>query len=388
MLWIYRFIKGYLKITVKGECSEKILNLCAKNRITLWNSKIIKNGIETCICIKDFFELPEIVKGSNLRIHIIEKNGLPIRLSKNKRRLGLFIGATLMFTALQLASGYIWIIDVEGNKAVNKEDILKACRNIGITEGIKADSISPKIKREQLLLELDSLAWASLNVEGCRLTVNASEIKALGKEDDTPTNLKAKADGIIKKINVTSGNCLVKTGDTVKKGDVLVSGVIEASDGTRFVKSAGIITAYTTRELTSEGNFTEIIEYETGQVKQKTVLDFFTLKIPFYLGSEIKEYNSVINTKQAELFGKSIPVKMHTREFKFIEKRKVAYNKQQLAEKLKKDTEIKLSDMDINEYTVVSQEFSESENGLKITSIIKAEEDIVMPEALYFAEKD
>ena len=79
---------------------------------------------------------------------------------------------------------------------------------------------------------------------------------------------------------------------------------------------------------------------------------------------------------------------MHTREFKFIEKRKVAYNKQQLAEKLKKDTEIKLSDMDINEYTVVSQEFSESENGLKITSIIKAEEDIVMPEALYFAEKD
>ena len=65
-----------------------------------------------------------------------------------------------------------------------------------------------------------------------------------------PTNLKAAADGIIKRIDVTSGNCIVKVGDTVAKGDILVSGMEERADGTKFVHSAGRVTAVIEREVT------------------------------------------------------------------------------------------------------------------------------------------
>ena len=97
VLWLYRYLRGYLKISVKGEFSEKLLNLCAANRITLWNSRIIKGGIETCIFIKDFFALRYLIRGSKLRVHICEKAGVPIRTSKNRKRIGLFGGIILLF---------------------------------------------------------------------------------------------------------------------------------------------------------------------------------------------------------------------------------------------------------------------------------------------------
>lgn len=387
VLWIYRFLRGYLKITVRGECSERVLNLCAANRISLWNSRIIKNGIETCLFIGDFRLLREIIRGSKLRVHILKKAGLPIKLSKNRKRVGIFAGVILLFVFLKFMSGYIWIIDVEGNRQVNENDIIEACRKIGIKEGISADSVDPKIQREQLLLELDSLAWASLNVEGSRLTVNVSEIKGKGKEEDCPTNLKAKADGIIKKINVTSGNCLVKTGDTVKKGDILVSGVIEASDGTKFVKSAGSITAVTTDSITAEGKYREVKQYETGETKCKSVLEFFTYKIPLFLGGETSKYNSVTKVKQFELFGQSLPIRLYKKEFRFIREETVELSKEELTEKLREEISLKLKDEGA-EYEIVSEEIKDTEKGLKIIALAKRETDITTPEAMLIAEAD
>lgn len=388
MLWLYRFLRGYLKITVTGEFSEKILNLCASHRIALWNSKIIKNGIETCIFINGFFCLRKIIRGSKLRVHIIKKVGLPVKLSKNRKRAGLFAGVIFVFIFLQFMSGYIWVIDVEGNNRVSKEDIIEACGKIGIKEGIKAGSIDAKVQREQLLLELDSLAWASLNVEGSRLTVNVSEIKNEGKEKDLPSNLKAKADGIIKRINVTAGNCLVKVGDTVKKGDVLVSGVIEASDGTRFVKSAGSIIAVTTKSVTSEGEYKEVNRYETGKTKHKKVLEFFTVKIPLYLGSETKEYNSQLSVKQCELFGQTVPIRIYDKKFTFVTEETFLLSYEQLSEKLRGQMEKKLKAEGENNFEIIEENITNTENGLKITALVRREEEITLPEKMLISAEN
>lgn len=380
-MWLYRYLMGYLIITVKGEFSEKILNLCAANRIFLWNSKIIKNGIETCIFIRDFLRLREIISGSKLKIHIIKKIGLPIKLARNKKRTGFFIGMICMLVILELMSGYIWVIDIDGNKSVKSEEIIKACQDIGIKEGIRAEKINPKIQREQLLLRLDSLAWASLNVEGSRLTINVSEIKEQGKLKDLPTNLKSKADGIIKRINVTSGNCLVKIGDTVKSGDMLVSGVIEASDGTRFVKSTGSIIAETTKIVKATGDYKEIKILETGAMKTKSVLELFTLKIPLFLGSETQKYKAYKDIKQPKLFGKSLPVKLYQKEFIFIDEQAVELSREELIEKLREEINSKLKE-DEGGYEILEEIIKDTQKGLEIEVLVRREEEITLPETI------
>ena len=92
MLWLYRYLCGYLKVIIKGEFNENILNICAVNGIIIWKSKLIKKNIETHILIKDFKKLRKLMRGSNTRIHILKKTGLPFKLNRNKDRFGLLFG--------------------------------------------------------------------------------------------------------------------------------------------------------------------------------------------------------------------------------------------------------------------------------------------------------
>lgn len=383
MLWLYRYLCGYLRIMIKGDNGEKILNICAINSIILFNSRLVKKDIETCILIKDFKKLKKLMRGSKTRIHICEKHGLPFKIQKHRNRSGLFLGIIIIFILSQYLSSYIWVIDVVGNSVVDKTEILNSLKKIGISEGIKATHINPKVQREKLLLECEDLAWASLNIEGSRLTVNVTEINDT-KPSSTPTNLKASADGIIEKIDVTSGNCIVKVGDTVKKGDLLVSGINENLHSTSFVKSLGSIYAETTREYTLTKSFEQTVAYKTGETKTKKVLDFFTFKFPLYLGKETKDYSSSTKCKNIKLFQKSLPIKIYTREFEYIEKEKITFTKEELYKQLEEELKNKAKKESISKFTISSKEYIETKDSITLKVIIKAKENIAVSEKILF----
>ncbi len=382
MRWVYRFISGYLTVIFYGEFPEKILNLTSFNRIYLWNSRRTKKGIEANIFVKDFKNIRPILKNSGIKVHILKKRGLPFKIAKNRKRSGIIVGLIIFMSFLSFMSWHIWIIDVEGNKNVKAEEIKAALNEMGISEGVKKSSINSKQKREELLLKIDSLAWASLNTEGCRLTVNVSEIKNKKPQKNTPSNLKAKADGIITKIDVSSGNCLVKKGDTVKAGDVLVSGIIERLGSTEFVKSKGVIIATTERSVTAKGDFKQVITGETGKTKTKRVLEIFSLKIPLYLGSESESYNETTKVRQSSLFGQKLPLRIYEKQFRFTEEYTVTYTRERLIEKLKKEIADKLKESKVTGYKITSQKIEETEKGITLTQIVASSENIVVNEEL------
>ena len=386
MLWLYRYILGFLEVRFFGDFKEKIFSLAAGNGISFFNTKLTKNGIETNISVRDFKKLPQILRGSGIRVRILKKRGLPFKLKINQKRLGILAGIILSIVFLEFMSGFIWIIDITGNKNVPAAEILSACEKVGIVQGIKASDINTKTAREKLLLNIDSLAWASLNIEGCKLTINVSETD---KNEDNACicNLKSKADGIVKKIDVTSGNTLVKIGDTVKKGDVVVSGVLEKLTGTEFVHSAGEVIAETTRSITVSGDYIKKEKKENGEVKLKKVLSFFGIKIPLFIGGETKKYNEIITSKNIKLFGVSLPITVYEKEFKFTE----IYEKKQTEEELKAALyeEIKktaqnegLTDFEISDLTE-----TKTENGITLSAIVTATENIVYRENIFVSNE-
>lgn len=386
MLWLIRFISGYLRVRFYGEFKERIFNLAASNRISLWNSSLGKEGIEADISVKKFRLLPIVLRKSGIRVHILKKKGLPFILKKNGRRFGIALGLILSFAMLQYMSGFIWMIDVTGNQRVDSKEIISTCRSVGIKKGIQKDDINTKIARENLLLKIDSLAWASLNIEGCRLTVNVSEIDP--KEDnECICNLKAKADAIIEKIDVTSGNTVVKIGDTVKKGEVLVSGVFEKLTGTEFVHSAGVITAFTQRSISVSGEYVIKELIETGEKRQKSVLEFFGLKIPLYLGKEIGNYNQRVETKALTLFGTELPIKIHKKEFRFTK----SYEKKRTREELILILENEIKDImkkeGVEQYEIANRTETETEKGIELSVIVNANENIAYRERILIDEE-
>lgn len=384
MLWFYRYITGYIRVLFYGEFSERILNIAAQNRITLWNSHLVKKGIESNITVKNFLRLRTIMRKSKIRAHILYKKGLPFKLKKNQKRIGLLAGALIFTVILEVASGYIWVIDITGNQKVKSEEIIAACENIGIHTGVKKSKINPKNQREKLLLEFEKLAWASLNIEGCRLTVNVSEVKDIDKKE-APCNLKASGDGIIKKIDVTTGNCLVKVGDTVKKGDVLVSGVVERSDGTAFVCSTGTVIATTKRTVTVSGEYKKTVSYENGKTKTKRVLEFFNIKIPLYLGSEKAEFLSEFKTHNITLFDSKLPITVYEKNFKFINQEEITLSKEKLTKELEEMAEQKLKELKAESFTMENSEITETDKGLTLTITVVAEENIVYADPILVA---
>lgn len=381
MLYLYRFFCGILEVEFFGIYPEKIINLCAKNRIAVWNVHYGNNKIRLFITVKDFKRLPKILKRSGLRLHILNKTGFPFFINRYKRRFGIFAGIVIFFAVLQFMSGFIWIIEVEGNKTVTDREILAICEEIGIKIGVKRNSIDTKNTPQDLLLKTDKLSWGSFNIEGCKLTVNVTEIVPKTEDNTVATNLKAAKDGIIEKIDVTSGNPVVKVGDIVKKGDLLVSGITETMRDTKFVHSIGTVTAKTEETITLFEPFIKKTETLTGKTAKRRVLEIFGIKIPLYIGKEKGNFKTETDCKNLKLLSQNIPIKIYTKKFIFVKKENLTrdYNElcQQLRERLEKESKTQ-------NFNVKTKDFTQNENGVTLTAVVTKTEDITYSENLIF----
>lgn len=381
MIFLYRFFCGILEIELSGIYPEKIFSFLAQNRINVWNSRFENQKIRLYITVKDFKRLPKILKKSGIRVHILRKKGFPFFIKKYRKRFGIFMGIILFFAILQFMSGYIWIIDVTGNKTVTDGEILNSCESLGIKVGTKKSQIDTKNTVQDLLLKTDKLSWGSFNIEGCRLSVNVTEITPKGEDNSIATNLKAKSDGVITKIDVTSGNCVVKVGDTVKKGDILVSGIIENANDTKFVHSIGSVEARIEENITFEEEIIKNVKYPTGKVKTKKVLEIFNLKIPLYLGKTKGEFETVKDKETLKLFSQKLPIILHTKEFTFINEKIEKQTVKEISETLEKRL---LKSESENGFTIKNKEILVKDNNVILNALITKTEDITYSENLIF----
>ncbi len=376
MLFLYRFFLGILEIEVYGIYPEKMLNLCEKHKISVWDIRFQKGKICCKINVKDFKKLPKIFRHQGVRLHILKRWGLPFFTNKYKRRFGVFAGLLIFILMLNILSNFVWVIEVRGNKSVSYKEIITDCRKIGVKEGIPAKSLDAKNKAQELLLLNDKLSWASFNIEGCVLTVDITEITPKDEVEFLASNLVADSDGIIKHIDVTVGNCVVKVGDTVKKGDVLVSGIIENENGTKFVKSRGKIIADTVTVTELTQNYITKESVLNGRQKSKTVLELFTFKIPLYLGAEKGEYESSYKAENLKLFGNAIPIRLHEKQFIFKETKDVKLDFDLACERLSKQIEAKYPNAEIQ------KDFFDNYTSAKLQAKIYESRDIAKSQNL------
>ena len=80
------YILGYARIVIEGYFIERLMNLCLKNGIVLWNSKRKKVTIlEINVGIKDFRNLIKLAKQSKCKVKIKQKRGLPFIFNRYKK---------------------------------------------------------------------------------------------------------------------------------------------------------------------------------------------------------------------------------------------------------------------------------------------------------------
>ena len=82
--------------------------------------------------------------------------------------------------------------------------------------------------------EFDDIVWVSAYVTGTRLMIQVKEntdtFSAESSNKEPSNDIVAEKDGVITSIITRNGVPLVKPGDAVKKGDILVSGKVEVKN--------------------------------------------------------------------------------------------------------------------------------------------------------------
>lgn len=383
MIWLWRFLYGFLTIKICGENGERLLNKATSNGIHIWNLSCKNGSITGNITIKDFIKLRYVKRKIKCKIKILDKKGIVFYTRKYKNRLGFIIGIILFAGILVALSNFVWIINVDGNNKIANAEIIDSLKKIGIYEGIQKNKINNKYDAQRLSLQQKDIAWCSLNVEGSVLTVNLSEAAVSDKDErQNPSNIKAAFDGKIKKIDITSGDAAVKVGDTVSKGDLLVSGVVQNLSSTHFVHSDGVVIAETKRTFSAEGEYTQTIKQKTGDTIKRFTLDFFNIKIPLYLGNIKQRYSYNADIKTLTLFDKKIPIKIACEKYDILQEKTVTYDKVLLEEMLYNNIKNQVEDFDFINAVEGEKEIITTDKGILIKITYYCEENIAVQDKI------
>jgi similar to stage IV sporulation protein len=384
ILFLYRFLCGYLYLRVKAKNPEKLLNLCAAKGISIWRVSVKKDTLYFKIGIHSFKKLRVYKRRIPCKIHITKKVGLPFFVLKNKKRYGMPVGIALFIAIIYFMSGSVWNICISGNKNVKSSDIMSSLNEIGIYEGAFIKNIDPEEKRNELLLKQSGLSWAAINIEGSKITVDVSETKQSEKNDNSPSNLIANAEGIIKKIEAKNGVIKAKVGDAVRKGQLLVSGIREFEDGSeQFVRSKGNVFAEVeySFETVQPLKVTEFIK--TGEVLERKVLNFFGLKIPLFIGGVEGPFITSLKTEKISSGEAYLPIKIISKKFYKTKETTYRLNEQQAKQRAEKAAEEKAKTLTNNgEIIAKNHQVIVEKEAVIIKTQIKCLKDIAFEEKI------
>ncbi len=322
------YIFGYLEIKVEGYFIEKFINNCLKSNIFLWNIKRKRTTIMTCnIGVKDFKNIRKILKKTKCRIKIEKKKGLPFTFNKYRKRKIFALLIFIILIIIAILSNFVWNIQIEGTEKISKDELIQTLKEEGLSIGKFKPGIETREIINKVRLDRDDIAWIGIEITGTNAIVKVVEAEEKPEivDEDEYCNIVATKDGVVTKIMAQNGTPLVKNGDLIKKGTVLIGGWLEGKyTGTRYVHSNGQVEAkvwYTQKERVY---LKETKKEDTGEAQNKYSVNINNFIINFNKRvSKFENYDTIEEAKKIKLFSNFyLPielVKTTYKEYKVVE---------------------------------------------------------------------
>lgn len=319
-------IQGQVRLRVEAAFPERVLNLCGARHLSFWDVEWESATVFTCrMGRRDSRVLRQAVREMDCTVTVVGREGAPYFLLRFRRRYVLLAGLCLCAAAMVYGSFFIWDFQVEGNETVPDEEILRALEKNGVGIGTFSFSLDPEGLRNQVLLEIPELSWLTVNVSGCRATVQVRERvqKPEMVDERTPANVVARRAGLVLTIRSVQGVNMVLPGTSVEEGQLLISGVEDTDTvGARILAGRGTVTARTWYTLTTRMPLTAETKSYTGRKKTGWSLVFGTHRVKFYGNSSIEgaEYDKITTRYPWTLLGLRLPVTLVRETYRFYER--------------------------------------------------------------------
>ncbi len=318
----FKYIPGSVTYkAVTDRSSKKAAQLMASFPDSVFDLHITDENsfVFSCVAFADKRVLScDII--SECEVSKLASRGLVYFILKQKKRAGLLLGIAMFILILSFQDTVVWDIQVSGNNTVKEEEI------IGLLDE-KGFSVGKRINREKLteienkcILSDERLSWISINMSGTVAFVEVKERSIKSDLSETPsmTGIVASKDCVIELCEVTSGTSLVSSGQTVQKGDILISPVALGKDGNEYLVGAyGSIFAKTIEDFCVVVNYSSTACSFTGETTSATDYKFLgkqiTVKPAF--AKNINRFIAFRSKEKIQLWkGVTLPVTRSTKE--------------------------------------------------------------------------
>lgn len=235
------YLFGYRRIIVGYENLSAVMSLLLKNRIIAR----FENNESFVIKESDFERFKKCV-GDKFAYEYSDCKGLFGNIKGIKNKGGVYVGVAFSILIMIFSSLLVWDVRIEGNEQISDSKIASELYN----QGLKIGAFWPSINRSGietcLLNDFEEISWININRRGSVAYVSVKEKDAKKEEGKSEipykySNIVAKCDSVIEEITVKRGRAMVKVGDVVKEGDILISGIIESGEEIGFCNAEGTV---------------------------------------------------------------------------------------------------------------------------------------------------
>ena len=303
-----RFIFGAYTLAVPSEQAPRAMNVLITNNIPFGKSREEGGGVLILLSRRGLRRYLDVTGGFLFGERAF-CHGLPELFRRYRLRAGVFAGLLIFIASVTLSSFFIWDVNVTGNVSITAEEMQERLAAYGVREGAFIPALDMNDIASRILLEAGNISFLKINVHGTVARVELRERHESEKESElsSPSNLVARYSGQIERLEVMGGSCKVQYLTPVKKGELLVSGIIDSVPlGYRLVRSRGKVFARVTLSYESEIPLEITEKTYTGAEKSKKSIIFFakSLNISKKTSVPYEKYDTIINKEKIYLFGK------------------------------------------------------------------------------------
>ena len=243
-LRIGKMLKG-VKVTykVKGLNQDRLIEKLKKQGIVLCNLKKVDNKL-MYISVnlnqsKKFFAITKELCYNVKRIRNEGKGAFFYYLLKNA---GLIVGAIVFVVALVVCNDYVFRIDFHGSGAVYQREVREYLYSQGVKERAKFSTFSLQTVEDGILASNPNITFASAVKKGNTLSVYLVSKVAKPQVVEKVSELKSTVNGVVERVKVYRGRALVKEGDSVEIGQLLVDGQVQIKEQTLSMNVLACVT--------------------------------------------------------------------------------------------------------------------------------------------------
>lgn len=245
-------------------------------------------GLRLSINRGDFRALSKLANKYGYECVLRRHKGLYWDIKQMIRRPVLIAGMLLFFVLSLYLPSRVLFFQVEGNERIPEKQILQECENAGVGFGSHRAQVRSERVKNALLEAIPNLKWVGVNTRGCVAVITVQERWEDPKQSELGiSSIVASRDGVITSCTASKGNLLVKPGQAVTAGEVLISGYTDCGLSIRATRSEGEVYAQTNREITTVFPSSQQVKGEIIRETKKYGLIIGKKRINFYKDSGI-----------------------------------------------------------------------------------------------------